>query len=65
MTDNYARIQLLDASGRLIIEQVNNWQCLVQLNLTVQESGVYLLWLENEKESQTAKLIISNKRKII
>lgn len=58
--DNYNRVQVLDATGKLVKEQYSNGQYQVSINLNGLKSGIYLLRLANEKESQTFKLIISN-----
>ena len=56
--DNYNRVQLLDGSGRMVKEQLNNGQYLLTMNLGELKSGMYLLRLINGIENQTIKLMI-------
>ncbi|MGB3005835.1 MAG: LamG-like jellyroll fold domain-containing protein, partial [Chitinophagaceae bacterium] len=58
--DQYSRVQLLDAAGKLIKEQLNNSQYLLTLNLEGLKSGMYLLRLINGNDNQTIKLMIEN-----
>ncbi len=58
--DNYNRVQLLDGSGRMVKEQLNNGQYLLTMNLGGLKSGMYLLRLINGIENQTIKLMIGN-----
>ena len=56
--DNYNRVQLLDGSGRMVKEQLNNGQYLLTMNLGALKSGMYLLRLINGIENQTIKLML-------
>lgn len=58
--DQYNRIQLFDAGGRIVREQLKNSQYLLNMSLNGLKSGIYLLRLSNNKESQTLKLVIGN-----
>lgn len=56
--NSYKRIQLIDASGRIVREQLNNNQYLLQMNVEGLNNGTYFLLLQANNESRTMKLII-------
>jgi hypothetical protein len=58
--ENYSRLQVLDATGKLLKDVFTNGQFQVGIELAGLKSGIYLLRMINEKESHTVKLIISN-----
>jgi hypothetical protein len=58
--DQYSRVQLLDAAGKLVKEQLNNGQYLLNMSLDGLKNGMYLLRLINGKDNTTIKLMIGN-----
>ena len=58
--DQYNRVQLLDAAGKLVKEQLNSGQHLLTMNLDGLRSGMYLLRLINGNDNSTIKLMIVN-----
>ncbi|MGB3153622.1 MAG: LamG-like jellyroll fold domain-containing protein [Chitinophagaceae bacterium] len=58
--ESYSKLQLLDAAGKLLKEVYINGAYQININLNGFKSGIYLLRMINEKESQTVKLIIHN-----
>ncbi len=58
--ENFSKLQILDATGKLLKEQNINKQYQVSINLNELTSGLYLLRLVNEKEIQIIKLVIKN-----
>ena len=58
--DNFSRLQLLDAAGKLVNEMNTNKQYQVNINLTGMTNGIYLLQLINDRETQVIKLIVRN-----
>ncbi len=58
--DQYSRVQFLDAAGKLVKEQLNNGQYLLNMSLDGLRSGMYLLRLINGKDNTTIKLMIGN-----
>ena len=57
--ENYKRIQILDAAGRILKEINTNGQYRVTINPEGLKSGIYLLRMINEKASEIIKLVIS------
>jgi hypothetical protein len=53
-------VQLLDASGRKLKEQLNKGQFSMQVDLTGLKNGIYLLRLIKGKDTETVKLVIGN-----
>lgn len=58
--DQYSRVQLLDATGKTVKEQLNNSHYLLNMSLNGLKSGMYLLRLINGKDNTTIKLMIVN-----
>ncbi|MBK7557559.1 MAG: T9SS type A sorting domain-containing protein [Chitinophagaceae bacterium] len=57
--ENYSRLQVVDAAGKVLKDIYTNGHYLVNINLEGLKNGVYLLRMVNEKASQTIKLVIS------
>lgn len=58
--DNYSKLQILDAAGKLVKDIYTNGQYLMNIDLGGLKNGIYLLRMVNVKESQSVKLVISN-----
>lgn len=56
----YGRIQLLDASSKLVKDIINHQQSELNINIGGLKSGFYFIRLMNENDVQIIKLIISN-----
>ncbi|MGB3007909.1 MAG: LamG-like jellyroll fold domain-containing protein, partial [Chitinophagaceae bacterium] len=57
--ENYNRIQLLNASGIVVKERINNKQYQLSIDLSGLKNGMYILRLVNDDEAKTIKLFIS------
>ncbi|MBK8496102.1 MAG: T9SS type A sorting domain-containing protein [Chitinophagaceae bacterium] len=56
----FSRVQVVDGTGRLLRDIVNNGQYQVTIKLGGLLNGFYFIRLFSEKETKTIKLAISN-----